>query len=132
MENDEKERKIMKKQRKILENEENVRKNEGKPMKNQGKVKEKVRKPCPRPKKNKIPKTRKKNSPKNSAPKLKCPVPKNYWFLPRSIQKRQQLDDFWGALQEPLDVWNGCREAQHGQTASASTPFPAPLEVEIM
>ena len=68
MENDEKERKIMKKQRKILENEENVRKNEGKPMKNQGKVKEKVRKPCPRPKKNKIPKTRKTNSPKNSAP----------------------------------------------------------------
>ena len=64
MENDEKVRKIMKNQRKILENEENVRKNEGKPMKNQGKVmenKEKVRKPCPRPKKNKIPKTRKKN-----------------------------------------------------------------------
>jgi hypothetical protein len=62
MENDEKVRKIMKNQRKILENEENVRKNEGKPMKNQGKVmenKEKVRKPCPRPKKNKIPKTRK-------------------------------------------------------------------------
>ena len=65
MENDEKERKIMKKQRKILEN---VRKNEGKPMKNQGKVKEKVRKPCPRPKKNKIPKTRKTKSQKNSAP----------------------------------------------------------------
>jgi hypothetical protein len=42
-----------------------MRKNEGKPMKNQGKVmenKENVRKPCPRPKK--IPKTRKKNSPK--------------------------------------------------------------------
>ena len=68
MENDEKERKIMKKQRKILENEENVRKNEGQPMKNQGKVKEKVRKPCPRPKKNKIPKTRKKTSQKKSAP----------------------------------------------------------------
>ena len=68
MENDEKERKIMKKQRKILENEENVRKNEGKPMKNQGKVKEKVRKPCPRPKKIKFPKQEKKNSPKNSAP----------------------------------------------------------------
>jgi hypothetical protein len=60
MENDEKERKIMKKQRKILENEENVRKNEGKPMKNQGKVKEKVRKPCPRPKKIKFPKQEKK------------------------------------------------------------------------
>jgi hypothetical protein len=71
-------------------------------------------------------------SPDSGFLKLKCPVPKNYWFLPRSIQKRQQLDDFWGALQEPLDVWNGCREAQHGQTASASTPFPAPLEVEIM
>ena len=51
----------MKKQRKILENEENVRKNEGKPMKNQGKVKEKVRKPCPRPKKIKFPKQEKKN-----------------------------------------------------------------------
>ena len=67
MENDEKVRKIMKNQRNILENEENMRKNEGKPMKNQGKVmenKEKVRKPCPRPKKNKIPKTRKQKFPK--------------------------------------------------------------------
>ena len=47
-----------------MENDEKVRKNEGTPMKNEGKVmekKEKVRKPCPRPKKNKIPKTRKKN-----------------------------------------------------------------------
>jgi hypothetical protein len=72
MENDENERNIMKKQRKILENEENVRKNEGKPMKNQGKVKEKVRIPCPRPKKNKIPKTRKKNPKKIPHPFTHC------------------------------------------------------------
>ena len=87
MENDEKERKIMKKQRKILENEENVRKNEGKPMKNQGKVKEKVRKPCPRPKKNKIPKTRKKNSQKKSAP--------YFFFRTGNAQRAPGTDDAW-------------------------------------
>ena len=56
-----------------MENDEKMRKNEGKPMKNQGKVmenKEKVRKPCPRPKKNKIPKTRKKHPQKIPHPFL--------------------------------------------------------------
>ena len=93
MENDEKVRKIMKNQRKILENEENVRKNEGKPMKNQGKVmenKEKVRKPCPRPKKNKIPKTRKKNPQKNPHPMLN-----NFDMTGRCIPKLRHSCQNW-------------------------------------
>jgi len=75
-----------------MENDEKVRKNEGKPMKNQGKImenKEKVRKPCPRPKKNKIPKTRKKKSPKNSAPLFD-----SWWILQPQIEYRRITSTF--------------------------------------
>jgi hypothetical protein len=97
MENEENMRKIMKNQRNILENEEKVRKNEGKPMKNQGKVmenKEKVRKPCPRPKK-KIKKiqNKKKKSKKNPHPQtiLWCGASKHHWFSFVSIEAMMRI-----------------------------------------
>ena len=68
MENDERERKIMKNAKKNTgkrgKREEKWRKTNEKPRKSQGKSEETV----PTTKKNKIPKTRKNNSPKKSAP----------------------------------------------------------------